>query len=158
VPLKTIQVKFALPWIGEIRGVWEPDESEVKAAWEPYVELITRVSLLEVKADEGLLREALDSLYSLFGTTREILRKYGPSVGKPKGKGRLSFGFLSVAVLNTVLRPVLFKWHPLLEDYQGKAAGISPLEHERQWEKAKELRDILNEARTKLMEYADILA
>jgi hypothetical protein len=55
--------------------------------------------------DQGLLREALGSLYSLFGTTREILRKYGPTVGKPKGEGRLSFAILAVAVLNTLLRP-----------------------------------------------------
>ena len=35
---------------------------------------------------------------------------------------------------------------------------VAPLEHERRWEKAKELRDTLNDVRSKLMEYADILA
>jgi hypothetical protein len=35
---------------------------------------------------------------------------------------------------------------------------VSPLEHERRWKKAKELRDALNDVRPKLMEYADILA
>jgi len=159
MPLKTINVKFSLPWIGEIGGEWEPDESEVKAAWELYVELVTRISIVELQPEEGLLREALGSLYSLFGTTREILRKYGPSVGKPKGEGRLSFGLLAVAVLNTVLHPVLSKWHPMLEDYEStKPAGVSPLEHERRWEKAKELRDTLNDVRSKLMEYGNILA
>jgi len=159
MPLKAINIKFALPWIGEIGGEWEPDESEVKAAWELYVELVTRISVVELQPEEGLLREALGSLYSLFGTTREILRKYGPSVGKPKGEGRLSFGLLAVAVLNTVLHPVLSKWHPVLEDYEStKPAGVSPLEHEKRWEKAKALRDTLNDVRSKLMEYADILA
>ena len=159
MPLKTINVKFSLPWIGEIGGEWEPDESEVKAAWELYVELVTRISIVELQPEEGLLREALSSLYSLFDTTREILRKYGPTVGKPKGEGRLSFAILAVAVLNTLLRPVLSKWHPVLEDYESaRPAGVSPLEHERRWEKAKELRDALNDVRPKLMEYAGILA
>src|SRR5207248_3331622 len=105
--LKMVKIQLNLPWVGEIAGMWEPDEVEAKAAWELYVELITRVSVVELKPGEGLLREALNSLYSLVKTTREILRQYGPSVGKPKGLGKLSFGFLSVAVLNTVLRPVL---------------------------------------------------
>ena len=115
---------------------------------------------MELKPDQGLLREALGSLYSLFGTTREILRKHGPTVDKPKGEGRLSFGLLAVAVLNTVLHPVSPNGrHPMLEDYEStKPAGVSPLEHGRRWEKAKELRPPLNDVRSKLMDYADILA
>ena len=94
--LKVVKIQLKLPWVGEIAGMWEPDDAEAKAAWELYVELITRVSVVELKPGEGLLREALNSLYSLVKTTREILRQYGPSVGKPKGQGKLSFGFLSV--------------------------------------------------------------
>ena len=71
----------------KIQGSWQPDEAEQNAAWELYVELITRISVQELKPDEGLLREALSSLYQLFGETRLILRKYGPSVAKPKGMG-----------------------------------------------------------------------
>jgi hypothetical protein len=63
MPLKAIKIKFSLPWIGEIGGEWEPDESEVKAAWELYVELVTRISVVELKPGQGLLREALGSLY-----------------------------------------------------------------------------------------------
>lgn len=123
MPVKRISVKLGLPSIGEIAGEWEPDESEVNAAWELYVELVTRISIVELKPEEGLLREALSSLYSFFDTTRAILRKYGPAVGKPKGKGELSFGTLSVAVLNAVLHPVLSKWHPLLEDSGCRSPG-----------------------------------
>jgi hypothetical protein len=120
---------------------------------------VTRDFNRGAQPEQGLLREALRSLYSLFGTTREILRKYGPSVGKPKGRGRISFGLLAVAVLNTVLRPVLSKWHPTLEEYESeKPVDISPSEHERWWEQANELRDSLNEARSKLVEYSGILA
>ena len=93
--------------IFKIEGKWVPSEEERKAAWEMYVELITRIAVEELKPDEGLLREALDSLYSLFGTTRQILRQYGPSVAQLKGDGKLAFGYLAVAILNRVLRPVL---------------------------------------------------
>jgi hypothetical protein len=157
--LKDVKVSIKLPWFGEIAGTWEPNEEEKLAAWEMYVELITRISVAELKAGEGLLREALSSLYSLFDTTRKILRQHGPTVAKPKGKGDLSFGYLSVAILNAVLRPVLAKWHPQLLDYESKKpASISPLEYEKQWPHNEELRKVLNQVRTVLVEYADILA
>jgi len=157
--LTSVKVSLKLPYIGGVEGVWKPDESERKAAWEMYVELITRISVAELKPGEGLLREALSSLYTLFDTTRIILRKYGPSVAQPKGKDKLSFGYLAVAILNAVLRPVLAKWHPLLLDYEStKESSVSPLEHERQWDKNEELRGVLKDVRGVLIEYANLLA
>lgn len=154
-----VKVSLTLPFIGGVEGTWKPDESERNAAWEMYVELITRISVVELKSDEGLLREALSSLYTLFGTTRTILRKYGPSIAQPKGKDDLSFGYLAVAILNTVLRPVLAKWHPMLLDYESTRSGsVSPLEHERAWDKHDELRQVLNDVRGILIEYTDLLA
>src|SRR5207245_2490047 len=109
---------------------------------------------------EGLLTEALASLYSLFGTTRKILRDYGPAVAQPKLRdGELSFGYIAVAVLNVVLRPILAKWHPLLVDYQSRRpADRSALQHELQWERSQELRQVLNETRNVLSHYAELLA
>lgn len=157
--LTSVKVSLKLPYIGEVEGVWKPDESERNAAWEMYVELITRISVAELKPSEGLLREALSSLYTLFDTTRIILRKYGPSVAQPKGKDKLSFGYLAVAILNAVLRPVLAKWHPLLLDYEStKESSVSPLKHEKQWDKNEELRGVLNDVRGVLIEYANLLA
>jgi hypothetical protein len=159
MPLKKISVELGLPYIGKISGDWEPDQKEREAAWELYVELITRVSVVNLGPDEGLLRESLSSLYSLFSTTREILRKRGPAVAKPKSEDGLSFGLLAVTVLNTVLRPLLSKWHPLLEDYEAtKPSGTSTVDFERKWEKAAELRGALEGARVKLVEFAAILA
>ncbi|MBW4504474.1 MAG: hypothetical protein KME57_34205 [Scytonema hyalinum WJT4-NPBG1] len=156
---KSVKVNLRLPFLGSVEGVWEPDESEVSAAWELYVELITRISVVELKPDEGLLREALSSLYSLFGTTRGILKKYGASVARSKGESHISFGYLAVAILNTVLRPVLAKWHPLLSDYENRReARFSVLEHERNWERHEELRQVLNDVRLVLIEYTDLLA
>jgi hypothetical protein len=157
--LTSLRVNLSLPYIGGIEGTWEPDEAERKAAWEMYVELVTRISVAELKPNEGFLREALSSLYSLFDTTRKILRYYGPSVAKPKGEGKISLGYLSIAILNSVLRPELAKWHPLLLEYEGmREPSVSLLEHERNWEKNEELRKSLNKVREKLIEYADILA
>jgi hypothetical protein len=159
MPLKTITVELGLPSIGKISGEWEPDQKERDAAWELYVELITRVSVVGLGPDEGLLREALASLHALFSTVRDILRKYGPAVAKPKRKNGISFGLLSVAVLNSVLRPVLSKWHPTLADYESsKPAGTSAVDHERKWEKVYELRQVLQETQIRLAEFASILA
>jgi hypothetical protein len=155
-----VKVSLPLPLLGKIEGTWKPDESEREASWEMYVELVTRISVVELGPDEGLLREALSSLYTLFGTTRTIMRQHGPSVARPKGgKGGLSFGYLAVAVLNTVLRPVLAKWHPLLLDYEmSRPEAMSALEHERRWDRNKELRDVLDKTRDILLQYANILA
>jgi len=157
--LSSVKVNIRLPCIGGIEGTWKPNENERKAAWEMYVELVTRISVAELKPDEGLLREALSSLHTLFDTTRNILRKYGPSIAQSKGKGKVSFGYLAVAILNAVLRPVLAKWHPLLLDYESSRKKlISPLEREKQWDKYEELRHVLNDVRSVLIEYANLLA
>ena len=79
-----VSAKLGLPFgIGEISGEWVPEDVERDAAWEMYVELITRVGVVKLGPDEGLVREALSSLYSLFDTTREILRCHGPAVARP---------------------------------------------------------------------------
>jgi hypothetical protein len=157
--LKSVKVSLNLPYIGGIEGTWEPDESERKAAWEMYVELVTRIAVQELGPEEGLLREALSSLYSLFDTTRKILREYGPSIARPKEQATLSFGYLAVAILNSVLRPVLAKWHPLLLDYENtRPPAVSALEHERRWAQYADLRQELNQVRGVLTDYANLLA
>jgi hypothetical protein len=155
--MKEIKVGLKLPFV-EIAGTWKPDDSQRKASWEMYIELVTRIAVIELRPEEGLLREALSSLYSLFDTTRKILREYGPTVAKPSGGGDLSFGYIAVAVLNLVLRPVLASWHPLLQDWENqKLAAVSPLAHEQQWDRAAELRQELNAVRDVLREYALLL-
>jgi hypothetical protein len=157
--LTSVEVSLKLPYLFEITGTWAPDEEERKAAWEMYVELVTRVATVELRPHEGLLREALSSLYSLFGTTRAILRAHGPGVAQPKRGGELSFGYLAVAILNGALRPLLARWHPLLEEHESnRPAGVSRLEHERQWEHHALLRHELEEVRQSLLRYADLLA
>lgn len=38
--LKSVKVNLKPPIIGEVEGTWEPDENELNAAWELYVELM----------------------------------------------------------------------------------------------------------------------
>ena len=143
----------------QISGTWEPNDDEGNAAWELYVELVTRVAVVPLGAEEGLLREALTSLYSLFDTTRDILRRYGPAVAEPRPEGQYSFGVLAVAMLNYGLRPVLARWHPALEDWEAsRPDGRSRGEHEKAWEHAGELRAAVDSARDVLTQYARLMA
>ncbi|MGB5756691.1 MAG: hypothetical protein WBM50_07230 [Acidimicrobiales bacterium] len=151
--------KIGLPFgLGEIGGEWEPGDAERKAAWEMYVELITRVTVVQLGREEGLLREALASYYSLFETTRRILKDGGPDLVRPSNGGVVSFGHLAVAILNNALRPLLAIWHPLLEDHEeARPAGVSRLEWERSWDREGELRAAIAEVRQTLLAYAGLL-
>lgn len=152
-------VKIAIPVFGGIEGSWAPDDRERDASWELYVELVTRIAVVELKPGEGSLREALSSLYSLFATTRDILRKYGPAVGRPGVGSEVSFGYIAVTVLNYVLRPALAKWHPQLLDCENaRDQSVSSIEHEDRWSKADELRQVLNDIRSELVDFANLLA
>ena len=51
---------------------WETDSTQQNAAWALYVELVTHIAVQELADDAGLVREAMNSLHTLFGTTRQI--------------------------------------------------------------------------------------
>ena len=61
---------------------------------------------------------------------------------------------------NQVLRPVLAAWHPVLAHWeeQQRDPNVSPIEHERAWELAGELRKTLETTRKTLIGYCDALA
>jgi len=156
VAKRLTEVTVKLPWV---EGKWVVDDAQRSAAWEIYVELVTRISIEPLGRDEGLLREALSSLHALFGETRRILRSYGPGVAVPEKKKLLSLGQIAVDVLNVLLRPFLAKWHPLLRAYEEQPhRDVPDVEHERRWARAVELRGELAALRTSLSHYADILS
>lgn len=158
MPVK--QVGVELGWgPAKLSGVWVPDEVERDAAWELYVELVTRISVVPIAPGHGVLREALTSLYQLFGVTRDILRKYGPAVARAPKAGEYRFGHLAVWMLNAAIRPVLAEWHPALQRWEAaRQTGVSVVEHEGLWEHSEQLRQRLEELRKTLLEYARILA
>ena len=134
---------------------FEANEVEQQAAWSLYVELTTRIAVQPLGPQEGLLREALGSLHSLFGLTREILREAGPAVAH----GPKSFGPVAIEVLNKGLRPFTGKWHPLLDAHEKKRPeAVSPLEHERNWEHYQEMHQELVELQKQIKTYTDALA
>ena len=157
--MEKVSAKIGLPFgLGEISGDWAPDSSERDAAWEMYIELITRIGVVDLAPTEGLVREALSSLYSLFATTRDILRRYGPGIARPAQGSTVSFGHLAVSVLNHALRPMLATWHPLLEDYEhGRPQQVSRLEWERAWDRHDEIRAALADVGRTLTAYAGLL-
>ena len=55
---------------------------------------MTRIAVQPLSVDQGLVREAMNSLYSLFGRTREVLKAAGPNVGA----SRDSVGGIAIAV------------------------------------------------------------
>lgn len=157
--LSEINVELSLPYIGKVSGIWKPDEAEQRAAWELYVELVTRISTIELQPNEGMLRESLTSLYDIFTTTRKLLRSYGPTIARPTTEDGLSLGIIAVHVLNYVLRPVLAVWHPRLSDYEHqRESHVSAWENEQRWDKAQELRRVLAETSQSLTQYTNLLA
>jgi hypothetical protein len=158
VALTSVSVGLKLGPVS-LSGTWEPDEREMEAAWEMYIELATRISTQPLKDDEGILREALSSLHDLFPITREILRRQSPTVARKKGRGDHSFAEVAIYVLNYAVRPVLATWHPLLEEYEAsRPEEKSVRAHEAEWDRAVELRGVLENLRSVLLEYANLLA
>lgn len=90
---------------GFLEVKFEPSDADRQAAWELYVELLTRITTQRLPAGQGDDATALKSLHSLFSTVREILRRNGSDC-KEMTK-------LAVVVLNQIVRPVTTKWHGL---------------------------------------------
>ena len=151
----TIAVNLA---VLSITGTWKATKAEQSAAWDMHVELVTRIGIQPLHPNEGLLREALTSLYSIFYITRDILHRDGPQLARAKGS-QLSFAHISVRVLNGTLRPFLAKWHPLLLDHEAlRSSDMRPAEHERSWKLYAEALAELNELHVALHQYAELLA
>jgi hypothetical protein len=89
---------------GFVEAEFTPQDADRKAAWELYIELATRISTQPLPPDQGVEATALESLHSLFATTREIMRRHGPEAR--------AFARIGIAVLNRILRPFLTRWHP----------------------------------------------
>ena len=148
------KVSISLPF-GIGSAEWQADPTERKAAWSLYIELVTRIAVQPLEIDHGTVREALNSLYSLFASTREILKDAGPTVGASYD----SVGGIAIAVLNNGLRPFLSKWHPLLQAWEIKRpSNLSPKEHEKKWSEEPKIRDELTILRADLEKYSNALA
>ncbi len=155
--ISKVQVKkitINIPFVNIISLELSVDSAAKKAAWLLYVELSTRIATQSLGANDGLLREALNSLYKIFETTRQILRDAGAEVGIEEK----SVGGISMKVLNEGLRPFLAKWHPKLERWEAERPELSSHQaHEQQWTDFTLMRNELELLRQGLQEYADML-
>lgn len=138
-------------------------EAQRKVAWALYVELATRVAGVKLEPGMGSAREALNSLYSLFETTRTVLRTEGPDAAN----GPDSVGPIAINILNSGLRPFLVEWHTALsgfedeqteqqrEQYGGKVTVVID---ESRWPQRDAFYQALEENRQNMLRYIQILA
>lgn len=118
---------------------WQPNPVDQQAAWELYVELLTRIATQPLACEEGSEDAALASVYSLFSTTRDIL--------KSQGRECSDFSKIAIVVLNQVIRPFTAKWHPLSEAEAFKDSA-----------QCQQFRSELADLQTQLKNYTALLA
>jgi hypothetical protein len=105
--------------LGVLSTDFAPRPADRQAAWELYVELLTRITTQPLPEQAGDEQAALDSVYSLFASTREVLRRNGPD--------SLNLARIAIPMLNQVVRPFTARWHTRsaagdLQQAEGRAA------------------------------------
>ena len=128
-------------------------------AWKFYIQLATRKAALPFDEDHDLIVEVYDSLFELFGITRELLLNLPPS----EFQREEGVGPLMLRVLNDGLRPHLTRWqadfrrwweHAInLEENHGKTLQ----EIQRQFPRYAELVVDLQNTNTELSKFGDQL-
>ncbi|MCP5528402.1 MAG: hypothetical protein H7A47_16560 [Verrucomicrobiales bacterium] len=91
--------------LGFLEGEFAPGDPDRAAAWDLYVELLTRITTQYLPPEDGDEKTALDSVFAIFKLTREILRRHGSGCGE--------FAKLAIPVLNQIIRPFTARWHKL---------------------------------------------
>ena len=118
---------------------WEPNTADKDAAWELYVEMLTRIATQHLQPDQGDEKVVLDSIHQLFNLTRSILRSHG--------RDCVTFSKVAVVVLNQIIRPFTAKWH--------KKSFTGAFDDEA---KCKDFREELAALQTELRKYTAALA
>ena len=118
---------------------FKPQEADKNAAWDLYVELLTRITTQPLPKEHGDEQTALDSIYSIFAITRDVLKKHGRDAEE--------FAKIAIVVLNQVIRPFTAKWHK--ESINGAFSNE---------EKCKEFRKELEDLQQVLVIYTRMLA
>ncbi len=118
---------------------WKPREADKDAAWDLYIELLTRITTQKLLDDHGDEQAALESVYKLFQLTRDVIRSHG--------RDCVEFTKIAVVVLNQVIRPFTAKWHKLSLQFAFKDP-----------DKCREFRSELEELQEILKRYTRMLA
>ena len=94
-------LKFSAPYL---KMEWQPTKTDKDAAWELYIELLTRITTQPLPIHHGNEKTALDSVYSIFSLTRTIIKSH---------KKCIEFTKIAIVVLNQIVRPFTAKWHKI---------------------------------------------
>jgi len=155
MPLKITSLKINLPF-GLGGATIAVTEAQRNVAWALYVELATRVAGIKLEPGMGSAREALNSIYSLFETTRSVLREQGPGAAN----GSESVGPIVINILNNGLRPFLVKWHTNLSDFETKQREQTggKIIDESRWSDRGTFYKELEDNRLEMLQYIQTLA
>ena len=82
---------------------WQPKDEDKDAAWELYIELLTRIATQQLPKGNGDEATALESVHKLFELTREIIKRHGREC--------VEFTKIGIVILNQMVRPFTAKWH-----------------------------------------------
>ena len=82
---------------------WAPKDEDKDAAWELYIELLTRITTQQLPDEHGDESTALESVYVLFGLTRDVIKR--------RGRSCIEFSKIAIVMLNQKIRPFSAKWH-----------------------------------------------
>ena len=118
---------------------WKPSDPDKAAAWDLYVELVTRITTQPLADEHGVEQTALASTHALFDLTRQTLKKHG--------HGCEQFAKIAIVVLNQVVRPFTAKWHRKSQN----GAFASP-------DDCQQFRQELQVLQTQLRNYTRLLA
>ncbi len=130
------KLKIKTPFL---EAEWQVQEKDKDAAWELYIELLTRIATQPLSLEHGDEKTALESVYSLFGLTRATIKNHG--------RDCINFTKIAVVVLNQIVRPFTAKWHKLvLTDFFNDRG------------KCKEFRKDLEALQVDLIKYTKMLA
>lgn len=123
---------------------WKPQDEDKSAAWDLYIELLTRITTQDLCSEHGDESAALSSIYSIFGITRDVM--------KNNGRHCIEFTKIAIVILNQVVRPFTAKWHGL----SVKGAFDCPDQCNEFREELKQLQCILRIYTQMLAEMADV--
>jgi len=118
---------------------WKPQDEDRSAAWELYVELLTRITTQPLSDVHGDEKNALSGVHSIFSTTRDVIKR--------NGRHCIEFTKIAVIILNQKIRPFTAKWHRLSSE--------GAFNDERM---CKQFRDELIELQVVLIVYSKMLA
>ena len=131
------KIQLGMSGIAKVEITFSNQDKE--AAWDLYVEMMTRIVTQPLPDEAGVEQTALESVYSLFPMTRKILHD--------RGSRAIQFSKVAFLVLNQLVRPFTTKWHQAANN---GAFGLN--------DKRAEFRKELRELQEDLHNYSNLLA